>query len=108
MPKNAPIPVPDAGAALQWLMANPQAAQAAVQSLNLLLALQVRFTKAGTSVMNQQKSLLVSDEVIQMPLPILWPAGVPAAVDTGTVTLAQLAAVVNQITAGERAWQTLP
>ena len=123
MPKNSPIPVPDSGEALQWLMDNPGAVKAAVQYLNLLLGLQVRPTRAGLSVFNQQTSLLISGEVIQLPLPIFWAAGVPAAVaaysDTAGGGYSQsdtqalmdqvtaLTSALNMILAGERSIQNI-
>ena len=123
MPKNSPIPVPNSGAALQWLMENPEAVKTAVQYLNLLLGLQVRPTKAGLATFNQQTSLLISGEVIQLPLPIFWAAGVPTAVatysDTAGVGYSQsdtqalmdqvtaLTTALNLILAGERSVQNI-
>lgn len=122
MAKDSPIPLPKPGDALGWVLENPEAAAQAVQLLNLLLALQVRVTRGGVSVLNQQASLLVSNEVIQLPLPILWPAGVPSDASTYSDTagvlysqtkmqsamdqIASLTTKLNLILAGERGVQT--
>jgi hypothetical protein len=124
MPKNAPVPVPAEGAALQWVIDNPAAARDAVRYLNLLLGLQVRVTKSGLSALNQQQSLLVSGEVIQLPLPLFWPAGVPANASTYSDTAGaaysqtKMQSLMDQVTSlttklnlvldGERAVQTQP
>ena len=122
MAKNSPIPVPDDGA-LAWAIANPNAAADAVRSLNLLLGLQVRLTRAGLSSLNQQESLLKSPEVIQLALPLFWAAGVPSNVASLTSTTASagytqaemqavmdsvvsLIAAVNAILTGERGVQS--
>lgn len=106
MPKNSPIPVPR-GNLVAWTIASPDAAAQAIESLNLLLALQIKLIPAGLFSLNQQQSLLASEQNIIANLPLLWPAGVPADL-AGGATLAEVIAMVNRILAGERAVQELP
>ena len=124
MANDGPLPVPQPGEGIPWLIANPQAVSDAFKALNLILALQVKLIKAGNYNLNQQQSLLISEQYISLNLPLFYPAGVPNPAPTYTGTAgagyvqATLQALMNQVTAlttlvnllvaGETAVQELP
>lgn len=107
MPKDSPIPLPDDAALLQWVMQNPDALVRAVQAINLLLALQIKFIRAGIATLNQQGSLVIGEQEISSNLPILWANGIPPDLAAGA-SAADIRLVVNLMLAGERSWQNLP
>lgn len=106
MAKDSPIPLPT-GPLLAWAMANPDAITNAIAFLNVMYAMQVKLMRAGVSTLNQQTSLLVSDQNAILNLPILWPNGVPPDLASGS-TLPQAVAMINLILQGERGFQQYP